>query len=85
MGKKGKLVKSKTAQFTITATKRTNLGQMPFFVQLAHKGLEKSKPAPINSFGKTSTYLIPKDLLGIGLTDKGLLDDVESVEFVYSE
>lgn len=83
--RRDKNMKSKTAQYTITATKRVNLGQMPFFVQLAHKGLEKSKPEPLSSFDKTSSYLIPKDILKIGLTNQTLIDDVESVEFTYSE
>jgi len=78
-------VRSKVSQHTIAVTKRTNLGQMPFYVQLAHKGLEKAKSEPTHSFGKTHTYIVPKDILKIGLSDHSLLDDIETVEFTYAE
>lgn len=79
----GNSMKSKTNQFAINALKRVNLGVMPLFLQLAHKGLEKAMPEPIYNGSKTTSYLVPKDVLRVAITDPSIYEKVESIELTY--
>ena len=79
------MARSKQSQYTIVVNKRVNLGSIPLFVQFGHKCLEKSHPAPKNSFGTSQTFIISKDILRISVSDPTLLDDIESVEFTYAK
>ena len=76
-------MKSKNAQYNITATKIINTGIMPLFVQLGHQGLDKSKPEPSHSFGNQSTFIVPRDIFQITVVKPELFDDIESLEFTY--
>lgn len=76
-------MRSKQAQFTIEALKRVQLGAIPLFVQLAHKGLEKSAPKPKTTLGKAEIYVVPKDIMNLSVSDKALLEDIEAIEFHY--
>ena len=79
------MAKSKQAQYTIRVSKRVNIGSIPLFVQLGHKGLEKSQPEAKESFGTSQTFIISKDILRIALSDQSLSDDIASVEFTYAK
>ena len=72
-------------QTPIVATKRINLGHMPVFVQFGHQGLTKSQPTPIASTGDVKTYLIPKDILQMSVSDPALYENIESIEFTYQK
>lgn len=61
------------------------LGQLPGFIALAHRHLEKSRPAPIKHMGRefaVATYLVPLDLVSMVLPAASL-KDVESIEITY--
>lgn len=76
-------MKSKKLQYEINAVKMANLGYMPGFIVLGHKRLEKSQPDPKDSFGNSQTFLIPKDILGVSISNPVLYEDIESIEFSY--
>ena len=76
-------MRSKQAQHTISVIKRIKLGALPLFVQLAHKGLEKGQSEPIATYGQSKVFVVPKDILGVSISDKTLFEDVESIELLY--
>lgn len=78
-------MRSNQTQHTILVTKRTNAGVMPLFVRLGHRGLEKSQPAAKRTQGRSSTYIISKDILSISVSDPFLIDDIVSIEFTYEK
>ena len=82
---KGAAVRSKTSQEQINVVKKINLGHIPLFVQLAHKGLEKAAPAGAKADSGEVTFTVPKDILGIAISDPKLVEAVESLEFVYKK
>lgn len=61
------------------------LGQLPGYIALAQRHLEKSRPQPIKHMGKqfmVATYLVPLDLVSMVLPAASL-KDVESIELTY--
>ena len=76
-------MRSKNSQHTISVIKRVPLGQIPLFVQLAHKGLQKSIPEPKETFGSSSTYVVPTDILRLSVSNPELIEDIEAIEFIY--
>ena len=78
-------MKSKVACKEITARKTLHLGQLPLFIVLGHKGLEKSQPTPTNVWGKQQSFNISKDILGVSISQPywASFADVESIEFTY--
>ena len=82
--KKGKAtVRSKDSQQRINVTKRLNLGHIPLFVQLAHKGLEKIIPEGVKGNGKEMIYVVAKDILSVSISNPAILEQVEKIEVVY--
>ncbi len=77
-------MKSKNRQM-ITVIKKVNLGMFPLFVQLGHKGLEKSQPTAIGTNNSEKTYVIPKDILRVSVSDPALYESIESIEFTYDK
>ena len=75
-------VRSKDTQYQVDVVKRLNLGQIPLFVQLGHRGLEKSVPAGVKSENGV-TFVVPVDILKLSVSDPAILESVESIEFVY--
>ena len=69
--------------------KALNIGTMPVFVQMVHRHFEKENPKASeewgSSFGGTSTYEAPVDLLKLTVSDPALVRDVEGVEFTYGK
>lgn len=61
-------------------------GTLPGFIELGHRHLEKSNPAPARTLGTgyMKTYLIPLDLMAMVLPAE-VLKNVDSVEFHYKE
>lgn len=82
--KEGK-VQSKESQQRLEITKRINLGHMPLFVQMAHKGLEKAVPTGTSAGNGQTAFVVSKDILSMCLSDPTLANSVESIEFVYGK
>ena len=79
---KERSVRSKVSQEHLEVVKRINLGHIPLFIQLAHKGLEKSMPEGTVDSGGTS-FNVPKDILSLSISKPEILEAIESVEVVY--
>ena len=69
----------------ISASKAVNLGAMPTFVQLVHKHFEKECPSEVTIHGQSAEFAAPLDLLRMSITDKALVEEVESVTFAYAK
>ena len=78
------MARSKKAQFEISVTKRINMGSLPLFVQLGHKGLEKSQPTPVAALGADKTYSVSNDILEVSVKNPTLYNDITEIEFTYS-
>lgn len=78
-------VKSKDTQNKVEVIKRVNLGHIPLFLQLAHKGLEKSNPHGENDPQGGVRFNVSKDLIALSVTKPELLDNVERVDLVYAK
>ena len=77
------MAKSKTARYTIEVEKKINLGSMPMFIQFGHRSLEKGNPPPTSLNGKTSSFIVAKDVMRLSVSNQTLLDNIESIEFTY--
>ena len=75
-------MRSSREQFLVNVIKRVNLGHIPLFVQLAHKGLDKSIPEVKIDAGDT-VFNVSKDILSLSISDAAVLEPIESIEFVY--
>jgi len=74
----------KSRNRTVPVSKAVNLGAMPTFVRLAHRHFEKECPPAIAGWGGHElSYEAPIDLLRLAVSDKTLVQDVESVTFTY--
>lgn len=82
--KKGKPVRSNESQKRINAVKRINLGCIPLFVQLAHKGLEKSIPEGTKGHGGEVAYVVSKDILAVSIHRPELLESIDKIEIIYA-
>lgn len=69
----------------IEAIKYTKYGMLPLFVQFGHKSLEKSKPPALSQSGDAQTFLVPKDILRVTVSDPALYEGIESIELTYSK
>lgn len=76
-------MRSKQSQHSISVIKRVKLGNLPLFIQLAHKGLEKSQSEPIAIYNDSKIFVVPKDILGVSVSDKTLFEGIDSIELVY--
>lgn len=70
---------------SIEVVKRINLGHFPLFLQLAHKGLEKTNPSGTNDPQGGQRYNVAKDILEISVSKPEILDGVEKIEMVYQK
>lgn len=78
-------MKSKETQYKVEVVKRVNLGHIPLFLQLAHKGLEKSNPhGEVDPQGGVR-FNVSKDLLSLSVSKPELLDSVEKIDVVYQK
>lgn len=82
--KRAVAMRSADAQYKLSVIKRVNLGHIPLFVQLAHKGLEKSVQEGTKCEDGTS-FNIPKDILALSVSNPTILEAIESIEFVYKK
>ncbi len=82
---KGRLVKSKDTQNRVDVVKRVNLGHIPLFLQLAHKGLEKSNPSGENDPSGGQRFNVSKDLLALSVSKPEILENVERIDLVYQK
>lgn len=80
--KRGTDVKSKDTSNRVEVIKRVNLGHIPLFLQLAHKGLEKANPAGEAEAGGVR-FNVPKDLLQVSVGDPKIFDSVERIDVIY--
>ena len=76
-------MKSKQSQ-QVEVVKRINLGHFPLFIQLAHKSLEKAMPEGVKTSNGGTTFVVPKDILTLSVTNQAILDNITSIEFVYN-
>ena len=77
-------MKSTATRDRIEVIKRINLGHIPLFLQLAHKGLEKSNPEGETSQDGTK-FNVSTDLLNISVSNQAILENVERVDVVYQK
>jgi hypothetical protein len=77
--------KSNRTANQVEVIKRVNLGHVPLFLQLAHKGLEKSCPEGENHPQGGQQFTIAKDLLSISVANPAVLDEVERIDVVYQK
>lgn len=78
-------MKSEASKNNVEVIKRINLGHIPLFLQLAHKGLEKTMPEGVNDPQGGQRFVIAKDLLGVSITRPEVLEQVDHIEVVYQK
>lgn len=75
----------RSKQRTIEVSKAVNLGTMPVFVRMIHRHFEKEIPSEAAVWGTAFDYEAPVDLLKLCVTDKSLVENVESIVFTYKK
>lgn len=77
--------KANNKQEALIVTKNRNIGLLPKFIQLGHRGLEKSAPAPIVAGRGFSSFNVPVDIIGLSISDQSLTVGIESLTFNYKK
>ena len=71
----------------ITICKHPNVGQLPIFLNFAHRQLEKGNPDPIGIKNGVEVYSLPVDIFRLVLpADRlGLIEDITELYVLYEE